>query len=228
MCIRDRREDEGSLYRRLSAPVAFEDGAPARYGFGLGRRAEFGRPVTSHSGGLRGWTSHRMNMPSERISVVVLFNHIADSHEAAMDLLAALLGEAKPKPGGVAGAPAPAWFGAYVEPETGLSVRIEAAPDAQARLRYAYPGGTLDLTADGGASRDGIGLRPEADGLWMDRPSDNQSSCLTPLKGEAARDLAGRYHCDELDAEITISDAGGAFYGAFSGFMGQGLSLIHI
>ena len=86
------RDDAGSLYCRLSAPVCFADGAPAVYGFGLNRGTELGRPVTAHGGALRGWRSHRMYVPSERVSVVVMFNHLADAHEAAVDLLAAVLG----------------------------------------------------------------------------------------------------------------------------------------
>jgi D-aminopeptidase len=35
-------------------------------------------------------------------------------------------------------------------------------------------------------------------------------------------DVAGRYHCDDLDAELTVADAGGVLYGGFSGFLGQG------
>jgi D-aminopeptidase len=45
---------------------------------------------------------------------------------------------------------------------------------------------------------------------------------LIPAGGEAPRDVAGRWRCDELDAELTITEAGGALYGAFSGFLGQG------
>ena len=32
----------------------------------------------------------------------------------------------------------------------------------------------------------------------------------------------GRYRCEELDAELTVVDAGGVLYGGFSGFLGQG------
>ena len=96
------RDDAGSLYRRLSAPVRFADGAPAVYGFGLSRGTELGRPVTAHGGALRGWRSHRMHVPSERVSVVVMFNHLADAHDAAVDLLAAVLGEERPPPAAAA------------------------------------------------------------------------------------------------------------------------------
>jgi len=39
------RDDAHALPSRLSAPVAFSDGTPAPYGFGLNRRAEMGRPA---------------------------------------------------------------------------------------------------------------------------------------------------------------------------------------
>ena len=65
-------------------------------------------------------------------------------------------------------------------------------------------------------------LRPAPDGLWLDRPQENQSSLLRPAGGEAAPDITGRYHCAELDADLLVTDAGGVPFGGFSGFLGQG------
>jgi D-aminopeptidase len=215
------RDDTNALYRRLSAPVRFADGAPAVYGFGLNRGTELGRPVTAHGGALRGWRSHRINVPAERVSVVVMFNHLADAHDATVDLLAAVLGEVCPPP--AAALPAPDWLGNYTEPDTGLAVRIDA-PDGRLRLRYGHHPERLDLRADGTASgdNDGIRLRPAGGGLWMDRTHENHTSRLRSIDGAPANDIAGRYRCAELDAELTVADAGGVFYGSFSGFLGQG------
>jgi D-aminopeptidase len=118
--------------------------------------------------------------------------------------------------------PAPEWLGAYVEPETGLSVRVDAPHAGQVRLRYGHSAEQLDLHADGTAGHNGTRLHHGADGLWMERPGDNQTSRLVPREGVPARDVAGRYRCDELEAELTVSDAGGVLYGAFSGFLGGG------
>jgi D-aminopeptidase len=214
------RDDETSLYRRLSAPVTFVDGAPAAYGFGLGRGKALGRDVTSHGGGLRGWRSQRLYSPAERVSVVVMFNHLSPAHEAALDMLAAVLDEDRPKR--TSNLPPPAWLGAYVEPETGLYVRIEAGTEGRVKVRYGHGAATLDLNADGTAGDDSGRLRPTDAGLWFDLPHDNQSSLLRPCPGEPTLDVAGRYRCAELDAEITVVDAGGALYGGFSGFLGQG------
>lgn len=127
------REDTGALPTRMSVPVAFGDGNPAAYGFGLTRSTEFGRAAIGHGGALRGWRAHRLYLPAERVSVVVMFNHLSDSRAAALDVLGAVLGEERPKADPTH--PAPAWLGNYVEPESGLAVRIEAATPGQIRLR---------------------------------------------------------------------------------------------
>jgi D-aminopeptidase len=213
------RDDPGSLYRRLSGPVTFTNGATAGYGFGLARGRDLGRALTAHGGGLRGWRSNRLYAPSERVSVVVMFNHLSPAHDAAGELFAAVLGETRPP---TPAASQPPWLGAYVEPQTGLATRIEWAGGGKVRLRFGHSAELIDMRADGSAGVEGARLRKTADGLCMDRPQDNQSSRLQSLVAGGSRDVAGRYHCAELEAQVTVADAGGALYGAFSGFLGQG------
>jgi D-aminopeptidase len=213
-------DDPDSLYSRLSRPVCFADGKLAAYGFGLARRHVFGRATTGHGGALRGWRSHRLHVPSARVSVVVLFNHLADASDAAMALLAAVLDESRaPVPAEVG---RPGWLGAWFDDDTGLAARVDAAAGGQVRLRYGQSAERLAMQADGSAGEDGTRLRPVGDGLWMDRPLENTACRLRRLAGEARLDVAGRYRCEELDAELTVVDAGGALYGGFSGFLGQG------
>jgi len=215
------RDDPDGLHRRLSAPVTFADGNPASYGFGLSHSTEFARHVIGHGGALRGWRSHRLYVPKERVSVVVLFNHLANAHDAAMDLLAAVLDEQRSAPD--ATLPPPEWIGAYLDLETGLSARIDAASPGRLRLRYGHSAEVLDLQADGSAgSGDSSQLRMGESGLWMHRPRENSRSRLQPLNGQPAADVAGRYWCEELDATLTVTDGGGVLYGGFSGFLGQG------
>jgi D-aminopeptidase len=213
------RDAPDGLYRRLATPVTFSDGATAEYGFGLGRRRLLGREATGHGGALRGWRSHRVYLPAERVSVVVMFNHLSDAQEAAVDVLAALLDEDRPAR---AAFPLPSWRGTYVEPETGLAARIDAAPGGQLRLRYGHSAERLDMQADGSAGTDGTVLRLGDGGLRMHRPADNQSSLLQRCDGVPSLDVAGRYHCGELGTALTVADAGGPLYGAFSGALGQG------
>jgi D-aminopeptidase len=217
--IDSTRDESDALYTRLSAPVTFADGRPASYGFGLSRGTACGRKVTGHGGALRGWRSHRLHVASERISVVVMFNHLSDAHAAALDVLSAVLDQA---PTARTAMPMPAWLGAYIEPETGLAARIGPSADGQLRLRYGHAAEKLDIQPDGSAGADGTRLRPDEGGVWMERPAENQASLLQPCAGEGRSDFAGRYRCEELAANLTIEDAGGALYGGFSGFLGQG------
>jgi D-aminopeptidase len=214
------RDDPASLHARLAAPVAFACGTEARYGFGLARRAELGRPVIGHGGALRGWRSHRLYAPAERVSVVAFLNHLSDATAMATDAFAAVLDIEKPRPD--PSLPSPPWIGAWREPETGLSARIDSGAPGTVRLRYGQAAEVLALRPDGSATGGGTSLRFESGALRMERAADNQVTRLTPAPGAPPRDIAGRYRCAELDAELAIEDAGGALYGAFSGFLGQG------
>jgi D-aminopeptidase len=214
------RDDTDGLYRRLCTPQRFRDGTPAPYGFGIGQQKLLGRRITSHGGGLRGWRSFRLYAPAERISVVVLFNHMADPRAAAKEIFAGVLGV--PAEGPAVDVPS-ALVGTYVEPETGLVTRIEAAPGSKVRLHFSGRPELLDLKSEAEASSDGLRLSRAADGVWMDRPDENFSGRLVPIEGGAATDIAGAFHNAEYDATLTCVDRGGALYGAFSGFLGPGL-----
>src|SRR5262249_13169180 len=47
-------------------------------------------------------------------------------------------------------------------------------------------------------------------------------SRLRPIQGAPTADIAGRYRCPELEAELDLAEAGGVLSGAFSGFLGEG------
>lgn len=66
MYIDATRNDPGSLYNRISAPVTYADGSAARYGYGLRRDIISGIKVTGHGGGLRGFSSFRLHAAEER------------------------------------------------------------------------------------------------------------------------------------------------------------------
>jgi D-aminopeptidase len=215
------RDDPTSLYGRITARATFAGGNPSPYGFGLNRGTEFRRTYTGHGGALRGWRSHRMYLPAERISVVVMFIHLSDAREAALDVLAAVLDIDRPHP--PEPVPLPDWAGAWIDPATSLSARIDTFPDAHPRLRFGHFSERLDVQTDGTAtSGTGTRLRATSHGLEMKRPQENCRTLLKRCAGAPSRDIAGRYHCDELDADLTVVDAGGVLYGGFSGFLGQG------
>jgi D-aminopeptidase len=213
------RDDPATVHSRMAAPVAFADGTAAAYGFGLSRGEAFGRQVIGHGGGLRGWRSQRLYVPAERVSVVVMFNHLSDAHTAAEKVLGAALGVAPPKQR--APYPSPSWLGRYLDPDTGLAARAEMH-EGQVRLHYGTHPDLLELTDDGAAAQGPTRLRHDGNGLWLERTQENRRTRLSPVAdGARSEGVAGTYRCAELDASLTLVDAGGALYGAFSGFLGQ-------
>ena len=215
------RDEPDSLYGRISGPVTFADGAPATYGFGLSRGVDRGRAFTGHGGALRGWRSNRVHIPSERLSVVVMLNHLSPAHVALASVVDAVLDQAP-----AASRPdmdPPGWLGAWLEPETGLSLRAAAAGSGQVQVQFGHSPEGLELQPDGSAVNPGMALVPDGDGLRLERVGDNLRSRLVRLaEGPKRLDAAGVWRCEELDAELTLVDAGGALYGALSGALGRG------
>jgi len=214
------RDDADTLYGRLAGPVTFRDGTPATYGFGLARAEFHGRKATCHEGGLRGFRSLRAYLPEERISVVTLFNHMADPRGPALEILGAMLG-------GTSGAvvtegDAAGVLGRYIEPESGLAVAIDAAGEGRIRLGYGHGADLLSPAADGAYGSAGSRLAVTEQGLRLERPSENLATVLAPVAGEPAADVEGVFRSMELGAELTLVAAGGGLYGAFSGFLGRG------
>lgn len=218
--IDQTRNDPESIYRRLATPVSFRDGTPAAYGFGLSHRSAFGRPMTGHSGALRGWRSHRLYIPSERLSVVVFFNHMADPFKAALDLVAAAIGEVTF--GTIPSAQTPSWLGTYLEPETRTVIRLDQTPDRRIRSRMGHLSEELDVQPDGSAAGAGVRLRCESEGLRMDRLYENQSSLLVRCERSKSLEVTGRYHCDELETGMAILGSADATYAVLSGKLGEG------
>lgn len=215
------RDDAKGLYRRLSVRPDFADGRKASYGFGLAHMESNGVALTGHGGALRGFRSQRLHAVSERLSVVVLFNHQASAREAALRVLRAALGQAEPVIKGAAYDPQ--WTGAYFDPETSLLLDIgKAAKDGQLSARFTTDAEMLDLTGASKAASPGMTLARDGELLQLTRPIDNLRSVLRRVAGEAKTDIAGRYGSAELDAVFEITQTGSAFYGAFEGFLGNG------
>lgn len=215
------RGDANGLYRRLSARPNFADGKPAAYGFGLAFMESNGVALTGHGGALRGFRCHRVHAAAERLSVVVLFNHHGSAREASFKVLRAALGQAEPTRKEIAYDPQ--WTGAYLDRATGLLLDIGAgARDGQISARFTTDADMLDLTNADEATSPAMTLKRDGDILRMTRPVDNLQGTLKRAGGTAPTDIAGRYHSAELDAQFEITETGGAFHGAFEGFLGKG------
>lgn len=214
------RNDADGLYRRLSAPSAFADGRPARYGMGLGHDRIDDVALTGHGGALRGFRIRRLHAAAERLSVVVMFNHEADAHAAAVFLMRAALGRPAAAPAGDTPADR-SWTGAYLEPSSGLMLDVTAHGGA---ILARFAGGTevLAFGPDNVARSAGMTLSRDGDGLGIDRPGDNLRGVAARLAGAAAPDIAGRYWSPETESVLDIDAAGSSFAARFDGFLGRG------
>ncbi|MBS1180321.1 MAG: aminopeptidase [Proteobacteria bacterium] len=213
------RNDADGLYRRLSTPSTFADGRPARYGMGLAHDKIDDVALTGHGGALRGFRIRRLHAAGERLSVVVMFNHEADAHAAALHLMRAALGRPSAPRGDT---PAdPAWTGVYLEPSSGLVLNVTTHGNA---VLAGLGGGTevLSFGAEGVARSTGMTLCREGDDLRLDRPGDNLRGLAVRLAGSAAPDIAGRYWSPETESVLEIEAVGSAFAGRFDGFLGRG------
>ncbi|ABA80856.1 D-aminopeptidase [Rhodobacter sphaeroides] len=213
------RNDENSIYRRISVPPAYVCGTPASYGFGLSHETVAGVKVTGHGGALRGFRAQRFHAADERLSVVVIFNHEASAHAAASSLLAAALGHEAPK-----GARPEGWAGQWLDPESGLLLRV--GEDAEGlTLRFATGPDRLTAGEDGVPRGAGVSLAREGAMLVMNRTSDNLTVRAEPLPVVAVADageIAGRYHARELEADLVIEARDGGAYAGFEGLLGAG------
>jgi D-aminopeptidase len=209
-----------SLYTRLSAPVTFADGTPAAYGYGLRRDVLAGYEVTGHGGGLRGFTSFRLHVASERLSVVVMFNHEASAMRAAWSLMEAALGcQIGPAPTLASG-----WDGLWLDEARSLLVKTQDTP-AGVRLSYAPSPSMLRPASDGTARGLGLALRREQDRLIMERSAENlhvAARRITPLDWADGAEIAGQYQSDDIGASLRILTRDGASYVVFHGLLGTG------
>jgi D-aminopeptidase len=214
------RDDPASLYNRISQPVTFADGTPASYGFGLRRDRLAGFETTGHGGGVRGFCSYRMHVASERLSIVVIFNHEASAMRAAWGLMEAALGVR------IATEPAPAkgWNGLWLDDAQGLFLRTTDTP-VGVRLHYGTSPAIAVPEGEDRAKGFGLVLTRAEDHIVMERTNDHhrvEARRLAPVAWADGAGIAGHYRCDELDATLVIEARDGATHAGFSGMLGTG------
>ena len=66
------------------------------------------------------------------------------------------------------------------------------------------------------------GCGPQGAGCGWTGRTRTRPPCCSPARVRRGWIAPGCFRCAELDAELTVADAGGALYGGFSGFFGQG------
>ncbi|MEM9170683.1 MAG: serine hydrolase [Pseudomonadota bacterium] len=222
------------LLRRLTDTAESDD---ARTGYRLGMRvaARRGREEHLHTGGLRGWRSARLFLPEQRLSVVVLLNHMTEPASIARRVADAALGDDSDDPSAGAGSDAAPTGDPQIllDRETGLIARLTKG-DAAASLSCggrSFPA----LMKDGDAYRrtddngERIDLSRHGDAWRLALPDENDrrvfAPVIAPTGPAAAQRFAGAYaHGDGL-GEVRIEERPDGLVILFEGFLGRSPAL---
>ncbi|MBK0023614.1 D-aminopeptidase [Brucella pseudogrignonensis] len=213
------RDEEQGLYRRLSGPQTFNDGAAAPYGFGLKFEEAGGKRLTGHGGALRGWRCQRWHCADERLSTIAMFNFEGGASDVAFKLMNIALGASSSEVSRVEADAA--WFGSWLDDETGLVLSLEDAGRGRMKARFGTGPEMMDVVSANEARSSMTTIRRDGDMIELSREDENLCLTMSRIKGEARQDIIGRYHSDELDADLLLVSEGGAIYGAFEGFLGK-------
>ncbi len=215
------RDDANGLYRRLCRPQTFRDGTPARYGYGLAHSDVNGIPAIGHSGAIRGFRIERLHAPSERLSVIAMFNHEA-KWGAAERILKSVLDQPIANSDSEDVGIDPALTGNWLEPKTNLVLAVSHS--GKGGIDASFAGCSEHLAMDGPASASSRKMRVSIAGkrLRIERFGDHLNGLCEKVEGAAGQDCAGSYYCDELESTFSCSGDAAGMYGAFEGFLGAG------
>ncbi|KAJ5397953.1 beta-lactamase/transpeptidase-like protein [Penicillium cosmopolitanum] len=219
--------DPRSWYRIATEPQTFSDGASAKYHYGLGHVNVEGIDTVGHGGALRGYRLHRRHVPSEHLSVVVLFNHEADASEAVNDVIRGMLDLEKPSRMDITANPN--WIGIFLDRDSEMAIAVSKGSQAgEICISYAFSPSTevVRLLNSNEAQSNSMTARIEGDTLYVNRIGDNrklEARRIVPRES-AFEDtsLQGDYHCAEADSTFHCVGGAGLLYGSFDGYLGCG------
>jgi hypothetical protein len=207
--------DPESLYATTSKQQHFRDGTPPSYGYGLARSQRAGNTAISHGGALRGFRHERLQIPSKRLSAVVLLNYEAPPNIFTDHVLEKMLGYDEPKPKSITAAPE--LKGDFLDPETQLYLEIKVGEGVKPGTLFmnygpGTIGATIKLTSETKAESPGTKLRVDGDVLHVERIDDNRIIHANRVRPpvDAAATLAastkvvGSYRCEEADSTFSL------------------------
>ncbi|KAE8152653.1 beta-lactamase/transpeptidase-like protein [Aspergillus avenaceus] len=216
-----------SSYRAITQTQSFEDGKVAGYGYGLRHSKVGGIATFGHGGALRGFRLHRVQAPSERLSVITLLNHEASAQEAAGYILKAMLDmpEMDPLPMKHA-SPVPSWTGSFFDPDAQLAVRVRLGDGPRVIIYYERSDETL-ICINGGEKAESSTMKATISGdrLTLHRLVDNRLINAERICGDQQppkNDYLGTYYSADADSTFHCTGVGALLYGSFDGFLGHG------
>ncbi|KAI9931375.1 hypothetical protein MW887_009950 [Aspergillus wentii] len=225
--LHSKWDDPESVYRAMAEPQTFDDGVPALYGNGLSHVKIGGVLTVGHGGALRGFRLHRRHVPSERLSVVVMFNHEEDAEDTAGSILRQLI-DRRRESMAMNITPATGWYGIFFDPVDRLTINFSPnSVPGQLKLKYAGCDEVLELVDPYQAQSVTMTATLQNDVVILHRLEDNKvihARSIDSAVGSSSgpTDYRGEYYCADIDSTFHCTGHGEILYGAFDGFLGQG------
>jgi CubicO group peptidase (beta-lactamase class C family) len=221
--------DPESWYHTAIKQPTFKDGSHAQYSYGLGHTDIEGVKSFGHGGALRGYRTHRCHVPTERLSVIVLFNNEADAEHLAKEILRDVLGSPKPAADPSPIQPSEEWFGTFLEEYTQLAIVVtKASQDGEVVINFDTDPSSIKLSGPKKGSNNEMVATIDGDSLRINRIDSVGDKILTAQRivakepNRKGTDLPGVYYCDEIESTFHWIGEAGTFYGAFDGYLGKG------
>lgn len=218
--------DEQSLYRAIAKVPTFRDGTPARYGHGLAHTKVGQVDTIGHGGSLRGFCLHRLQVPSERLAIVVMLNHEIDAETIANHVLRVILDMDQPKLSSFNDVKvSQSWLGTFFDPDAQLALTVCDGGSDRVSIRYSDQEETVMLFEANKGRSETMSAIFSVDSIQLHRLDDNRvvnaRRVLAPEE-PIKTDYVGQYCCAEIDSLFTCTGTGGMLYGSFEGFLGHG------
>jgi len=219
--------DSESWYQTVYQPQTYNDGTPAQYHYGMLHDDIDGVDYLGHGGALRGYRSERRHAPHKHLSVVVMFNHEADTSRAADDIFRGILD--KPTVETTPVTASADWAGVFLDQDTKLVITV-AQGSREGEILITYAGHreaeTIQLTHATNGKSKSMTATIDGDNLRIHRILENRKLYAHRLvKDEYSLKntlLQGEYECKEVQSTFHCTGETGMLYGSFDGYLGRG------
>lgn len=95
-----------------------------------------------------------------------------------------------------------AWFGSWLCQDTGLVLSLEDAGRGRIKARFGTGPEMMDVVGVNEARSSVTTITRDGDVIELSRDDENLRLTMKRIKGATRQDIIGRYHSDELDADL--------------------------
>ncbi|MEM9014310.1 MAG: serine hydrolase [Pseudomonadota bacterium] len=225
----DESQSLGDFANRLTKPCTYTNGENAPYCLGV-RVVKNGSGIEHiHQGGLRGWRMARLFRPADKLSVIVMFNHMTDPAAPARSIADALSGQRRRNVSGVKNRSQMTKTKTLFDDVSGLCAQISYDDD---KLTIQCGGRFFDVLAEGGDCYAGtdnnsdlvsVDLKADCREALLQLPAENLLFSFNepPQPTNRTTVLGAFRQADELAEAVLSKSDEGEYLIKFTGILGE-------